>query len=58
MKKATSKTQNFYILLEFLSITIALSITASYYCYLIKYWAKHLLPFCITNNELKQVIYW
>ena len=36
-KKATSKTQNFYILLAFLLITIALLIAVSIYCYLIKY---------------------
>ena len=36
-KKVTCKTQNFYILLVFLLITIALLITVSIYCYLIKY---------------------
>ena len=36
-KKATFKTQNFYILLAFLLITIALLIAVSIYCYLIKY---------------------
>ena len=36
-KKATCKIQNFYILLAFLLITIALFIAASIYCYLIKY---------------------
>ena len=35
-KKATCKTQNFYILLAFLFITIALSMAVSIYCYLIK----------------------
>ena len=35
-KKATCRTQNFYILLAFLLITIALLIAASIYCYLIK----------------------
>ena len=35
-KKATCKTQNFYVLLAFLLITIALSIAVSIYCYLIK----------------------
>ena len=46
-KKVPSKTQNIYILLEFLLITIALLIAVSIYCYLIKYRAKqkHLLPF-------------
>ena len=53
-KKATYKTQNFYILLAFLLITIALLIAVSIYCYLIKYQAKQklLLPFHNTNNEL------
>ena len=46
-KKTICKTQNFYILLTFLLITIALLIAASTYCYLIKHQAneKHLLPF-------------
>ena len=35
--KANCKTQNFYILLAFLLITIALLIALSIYCYLIKY---------------------
>ena len=35
--KAICKTQNFYILLAFLLITLALLIAASIYCYLIKY---------------------
>ena len=53
--KATCKTQNFYILLAFLSITIALLIAVSISCYLIKYRTKqkHLLPFYFTNNKLK-----
>ena len=54
-EKAACKTQNFYILLAFLLITIALLIAVSIYCYLIKYRAKqkHLLPF--HNTKLKQV---
>ena len=44
-KKATCKTQNFYILLTFSLITIALLIVVCIYCYLIKYWTKHLLQF-------------
>ena len=58
-KKATCKTQNFYILLLLFLITIALMIAVSIYCYLIKYRAKqkHLLAFRNTNNELKEVIY-
>ena len=39
-KKGTCKTQNFYILVAFLLITIALLIAVSIYCYLIKYRAK------------------
>ena len=39
-KNITYKTQNFYILLTFLLITIALLIAVSIYCYLIKYRAK------------------
>ena len=39
-KKATCKTQKFYILLAFLVITIALLTAISIYCYLIKYRAK------------------
>ena len=54
-EKATCKTQNFYVLLAFLLITIALLIAVSVYCYLIKYLAKqkHLLPLNFTNNKLK-----
>ena len=36
-KKATCKTPNFYILLAFLLITLALLIPVCLYCYLIKY---------------------
>ena len=57
--KSTCKMQNFYILLTFLLITIALSIAVSIYCYLINYRAKqkHLSPFHSTNNELRKVLY-
>ena len=53
-KKAICKMQNFYILLAFSLITIALLLTVSNDCYLIKYQAKqkHSLPFHDTNNEL------
>ena len=44
-KHLTCKTQNFYILLAFLLITIKLWIAFSIYCYLIKYSTKHFLPF-------------
>ena len=50
-KNMTCKIQNLYILLAFLSTTIALLITVSIYCYRAK--QKHLLPIYITNNELK-----
>ena len=58
-KKSTCKIQNFYILLAFLLIAIALVVAVSIYCDLIKYQAKqkHLLPFQFTNTELKEVIY-
>ena len=39
-KSRTCQTQNFYILLTFLLITISLSIGVSIYCYLIKYRTK------------------
>ena len=35
--KVTCKTNNFYVFLTFLLITIALLIAVSIYCYLIKY---------------------
>ena len=58
-KKATCKTQSFYILLAFLLISIVLVTVVSICSYLMKYRAKqkHLLPFRITNNELKQVFF-
>ena len=54
-KKATCKTQKFYILLAFLLITIALLIAVIIYCYLIKYQAKqkHLSTFHFRNCVLK-----
>ena len=59
LKSITCKTQNFYILRNFLLITITLFIAVSIYCYLIKYLAKqkYLLPFHNTNNKLEQVLY-
>ena len=55
----------YYILLIFyflhLSlIAIALLVAVSIYCYLIKYRAKQkrLLPFYVTNNESKEIMYW
>ena len=57
MKRKQPVKRNFYILLAFLLITIAL-IAVSIYCYLIKYRAKqkHLLPFHDTNNELSLIL--
>ena len=54
-KNITCKTQNFYILLAFLLITIELLIAISIYCYLIKHRAKqkHLLPF--HDTKLKEI---
>ena len=59
MKKVACNTRNFYILLAFLLITKVVLIAASIYCYMIKYKSKqkHLLPYYVTNNELKEVIY-
>ena len=59
MKKKKRKKQNFYILIAFLLITIILLRVVSIYCYLIKYRAiqKYLLPFHVTNNELKEIMY-
>ena len=53
-KKAIYEIQNFYILLAFLLITIALSIAVSIYCYLIKYRGIYLLPFHNTNSKLSK----
>ena len=55
-KNITCKTQNFYILLAFLLITITLSVAVSIYCYTKqkKYQAKNLLPFHNTNNKLNE----
>ena len=54
-KKTTFKMQNFYILLSFLFITVALLVVVSIYCYLIKYRAnqKNLLSIHFTNIKLK-----
>ena len=57
IKRKICKRHNFYILLAFLLINIALLIAVSIYSYFIKYQAKqkHLLPFHNTNNELREV---
>ena len=60
LKMQSVKQKSLYILLSFLLITIALLIAVSIYCYLIKYKAKqkHLLPFYVKNNKLKEVLYY
>ena len=54
---ANAAPTNFYDLLPFLLITIALLIAVSFYCYLIKCRAKqnHLLPYYDTSNKLKEI---
>ena len=54
-KKVLLKQKNLYILLSFLSVTIALLIPVIIYCYLIKLPAKQLLPSQYTNNEKEEV---
>ena len=58
-KSIVCETNSFYNFPVFLLITIALLIAVNIYCYLIKYKAKqtNLLPFYITNKELKAVLY-
>ena len=56
--KASCKTQIFYVLLAFLSNTIALLIAVSIYCYIkCRGKQKHLLSFRFPNNTLKEIIY-
>ena len=57
LTKCTST--DFYILLTFILIIIALLIAASIYCYLIKYQAKQkpLLPCHYTSSKLKETGY-
>ena len=55
-KKVTFKMRNLYVLFAFLLITIALLITVSIYCYMIKYQTKHLLPFHGGKNENKTIL--
>ena len=57
---AKTTSTNFYILLAFLLIIIALLIAISINCCLIKYRVKqkHLLPHHITNNKLKEILFW
>ena len=55
-KHGICKIESFYILLVFLSISIALLIAGGIYCYLTKYWAKqkHLCLYYVTNKKLKR----
>ena len=55
-KKVTCKTQDFYILLTFLLITIALLIAVSIYCYLIKYRAKEKHYHFTTQIQKKSIL--
>ena len=50
-KNITCKIQNFYTLLTFLLTTIALLIDVSTYCYLIKYRAKKITFFTISQHK-------
>ena len=54
-KNITSKTQDFYILLAFILITVALLIAVSIYCCLIKFGTKYLLPF--RDTKIKTNLY-
>ena len=53
-KKTTCRTENFYILLALLLISLPLLAAVSIYSYLIKH--RHLLPFHDTNNELREAL--
>ena len=59
-KKSKLQNKKNLYLTCFFSITIALLIAVSIYCYLIKFKAKrnNLLPYHVTNNKLKKVLYW
>ena len=54
VKQVICKTHNFFNLLAFFLITIALLITVRINCYLIKYRVKNLLSFHNTNNKLNK----
>ena len=59
-KNIICETRSFYIQLAFLLNTTALLIAVNSYCYLVKYKAKqkkHLLPFYVKNNELREVFH-
>ena len=55
-KKAICKTQNFYILLAFLLITITLLIAVSIYCYVIKQNIKQNIYYHFTVQRIKAVL--
>ena len=64
MKKSNLYNAKFLYFTCILLITIAIMLAVSIYCYLIKYWAKNLLPFhdtklkqfCIDNINWKRVL--
>ena len=58
LKNTTCKTKSFYIQIVFSLTKLALLIAASIYCYVLKYKEKQklLLPFYVTNNEVKKVL--
>ena len=58
-KQPVEKFSLFYVLPAFLLTTITLLIAASIYCYLMNYQEKqkHLLPFQVTNNKLREAVY-
>ena len=53
-KNITCETQNVYILLVFLLITITLLVAVTIYCYVINIKQKILLPSHNTNNKLNR----
>ena len=58
-KKAICKTKNFFILLAFLLIMIALLIAISIYCYLINYKkTKTYIAILHYKLQIKKVLYW
>ena len=58
MKKKQLVKHKMSVLLTFSLITITFLIAVSIYCQLIKYQVKqkHLLPFHVINNELKEIL--
>ena len=56
-KKVKCKIENFYISITFLTITIAVLLAVSIYCYLMKHRSKqeHLLSYYGTSNDLREI---